>query len=106
MIDLIELIETQLTALTETCQRRQVARRSLFGSAARDDFDADRSDLDFAVEFAPLNPGNHATAYPGLADDLETRFGRPVDLIEIAAIRNPYLLRTITDQQTTLYAAA
>ena len=43
--------------LQELCQRFRVERLELFGSATRDDFDPDRSDFDFLVEFLPLQPG-------------------------------------------------
>ena len=39
--------------LDELCRRFHVRRLDLFGSAAGDDFDAERSDLDFLVEFEP-----------------------------------------------------
>ncbi len=44
----------------------QAERLALFGPALRDDFDPVRSDLDFVVEFAPMNPGKYAEEYFGL----------------------------------------
>ncbi len=82
--------------------RRKLA---LFGSALRDDFDSVRSNLDFAVEFALMSPSEHAGAYFGLLEDLESLFGRRVDLVEIGAVRNPYLRREIEERQETVYAA-
>jgi predicted nucleotidyltransferase len=38
------------------CRRFHVRRLDLFGSAARDDFDPARSDIDFLVEYEPDNP--------------------------------------------------
>jgi predicted nucleotidyltransferase len=83
-----------------------VRRLSLFGSALREDFDAGRSDLDFAVEFSPMSPREHAASYFGLLEDLENIFGRRVDLVEVEAVRNPYLRREIEEQQEIFYAAA
>ena len=48
MIDAIQLRREELWAL---CRRFHVRRLDLFGSAARGDFDPERSDLDFLVEF-------------------------------------------------------
>ncbi len=103
MTNLIEAKRSELRAL---CERYRVARLVLFGSALRADFDPGTSDLDFAVEFAPMNPNEHAGAYFGLLEDLEGLFGRRVDLVEIGAVRNPYLRREIEEQQETLYGAA
>ncbi len=90
----------------ELCRRHAVRRLSLFGSAVRDDFDPEQSDLDFLVEFEPMPPHRHADAYFGLLADLEALFGRRVDLVESAALRNPYRRREIEATQVLLHAAA
>ncbi|MEJ7655165.1 MAG: nucleotidyltransferase domain-containing protein [Chloroflexia bacterium] len=79
---------------------------ALFGSALRDDFDPGRSDLDFCVEFQHMTLHEHAESYCGLLEDLEELFARRVDLVEVGAVRNPYLRRSIEEEQETLYAAA
>ncbi|MBX6765113.1 MAG: nucleotidyltransferase domain-containing protein [Rubrobacteraceae bacterium] len=103
-----ELIAAKKSELRALCERYRVERLALFGSALRDDFDSDsgESDLDFCVEFRPMTPQEHAEAYFGLLEDLESLFGRRVDLVEIGAVRNPYLRREIKTSQQTLYAAA
>ncbi len=92
----------QIAAL---CRRFHVRRLDLFGSAATGSFDPVSSDLDFLVEFEALQPGEYADAYFGLLAALEALLGRPVDLVMSSAIRNPYLLRSITSTKTVLYAA-
>jgi predicted nucleotidyltransferase len=99
-----DVIEARRTALEDLCQRHGVARHALFGSALRDDFDPDTSDLDL-VEFSSTSPSEHAGAYFGLLEDLEDLFARRVDLVEIGAVRNPYLRREIEEHQETLSAA-
>lgn len=103
---MIDVIEARKTDLKDMCRRHGVARLALFGSALRDDFDPDKSDLDFAVEFSHMTPSEHAGAYFGLLEDLERLFARTVDLVEISAVRNPYLRQEIEERQETLYAAA
>jgi predicted nucleotidyltransferase len=98
--------ESKRRELKALCERHRVERLALFGSALRDDFDPEGSDLDFSVEFSPLSPKEHAAAYFGLLEDLEALFGRRVDLVEIRAVRNPYLRRSIVEEQKTVYAAA
>lgn len=60
------------------CKAHAIARLRLFGSAAREDFDPGRSDVDLLVEY---ETGRH----PGLdhfriAEELSEMFGRKVDL--------------------------
>ncbi len=100
---LTEYKRRELKALCEWCG---IERLALFGSALRDDFDPEKSDLDFSVTLSPMSPERHAAAYFGLLDDLEGLFGRRVDLVEIGAVRNPYLRRSIEEEQETVYAAA
>ena len=90
--------------LDELCRRFHVRRLDLFGSAAGDDFDAERSDLDFLVEFEPP-PGCYADAFFGLKESLEQLFGRPVDLVAAASIRNPYFRESVQGSKVPLYAA-
>ena len=92
--------------LNQLCQTYRVKHLALFGSATRADFDTERSDLDFVVEFAPMSAGEHADAYFGLLFALEDLFKRSVDLVEVGAIRNPYVRQTIKKDQETLYASA
>jgi predicted nucleotidyltransferase len=102
----MEAIVTQHSAeLADLCRRYRVQRLELFGSAANDRFDPATSDLDFLVEFQPLAAGEHADAYFGLRESLETLFARPVDLVMTSAIRNRYFLEAIEPTRTLMFAA-
>jgi predicted nucleotidyltransferase len=101
----IRLIEQNREALERLCVRHHVARLELFGSAAEGGFDPQRSDLDFLVEFLPLKSGEHADAYFALLESLEALFGRPVDLLMVGAIKNPYFLQSVNQTRTVVYAA-
>jgi predicted nucleotidyltransferase len=98
-------INDKLDQLTELCRRYGVRKLALFGSALRDDFNPESSDLDFLVEFEPPPPGRYAKVYFGFLRELETLFDRRIDLIETGTIRNPYVRDTIEAEQETLYAA-
>ena len=102
MTDLIEQRRPQLLAL---CRKYNVRRLDLIGSALRDDFDPDRSDLDFVVEFNDFNVDNAADRYLGLLVDLEDLFVRKIDLVSYPAIRNPYFKRIVDNTRVPLYAA-
>jgi len=91
--------------LGELCRRFHVRRLEIFGSAARGDFDPARSDLDFLVEFQPLQPSAYVDAFFGLKEALEQLFGRPVDLVSAASIGNPYFRQSVERTKALLYAA-
>lgn len=103
MIDDIALNRDALDAL---CRRFHVCRLDLFGSAARGDFDPDRSDVDFLVEFDRAYP--EAMSLKGYFDfkaELEALLGRSVDLVEPRALRNPYLKASIDASREPVFAA-
>jgi len=100
-----ETIRDKRAELEMICEQRSVARLELFGSAARGEADPESSDLDFLVEFKELPFGQMADAFFGLHEDLESLFGRRVDLVEEEAVTNPYFLRSIEDSRELLYAA-
>ena len=100
-----ELIESKRSELRALCERYHVRRLALFGSALREDFDPDHSDLDLCVEFRAMTPQEHADSYFGLLEDLESLFDRRVDLVGTGAVRNPYLRREIEGQHKILYTS-
>jgi len=103
---MIPLIEEHRGSLLQLCRRYRVQRLEVFGSAATEDaFDPQTSDLDFLVEFQPLQPGEHADAYFGLLEELEALFQRRVDLVMTRAIKNRYFLEKVNQSRTVLYAA-
>ena len=91
--------------MTELCQRYFVKRLELFGSAANDRFIEGESDLDFLVVFEPATPAEHAERYFGLLASLQDLFERPVDLVELGAVHNPYFLEGIQATRKEVYAA-
>jgi predicted nucleotidyltransferase len=99
------IIASHQRELLELCERFAVRRLEVFGSAAGERFDPSRSDLDFLVELRTASPGEMADRYFGLLEALEALFGRPVDLVMTAAIKNPYFLQGIEPSRTLLYAA-
>ncbi len=98
------LIEKNRAELNRLCIFHHVKTLELFGSAAVDDMN-EESDFDFLVEFQPLVSPGLADSYFGLLEDLEKLLGRPVDLVELAAIENPYFMKSISRSRVLLYAA-
>jgi predicted nucleotidyltransferase len=100
------IIAIRMAELKDLCARFHVQRLDLFGSAARDDFDPARSDLDFLVEFDRAHPSALSLkTYLGLKDSLEALFGRPVDLVEPGVLRNPYLKASIEGSREPVFEA-
>jgi len=102
---MIGLIQQNRDALNRLCHRYCVRRLELFGSAGKGHFDAETSDLDFLVEYLPLERGEHANCYFGLLEALENLFGRHVDLVMTRAIKNRYFLEAVNQTRQVLYAA-
>lgn len=99
-------IEKHRASLTALCQRYGVVRLELFGSAARGaDFDPTKSDADFLVEFDKASGLAALDQFLGFSEALEGLLGRPVDLVEASAVRNPYVRATINRSKELIYAA-
>jgi len=76
---------------------------AVFGSILGDQF-RDESDIDFLVTFAPrANISLFELAQAQL--DLKNIVGREVDLVEKAALRNPFRKNNIYKNMKVLYAA-
>ncbi|MGB2864664.1 MAG: nucleotidyltransferase domain-containing protein [Sedimentisphaerales bacterium] len=103
---MVSLVEKNRNALNELCVKFRVRRLEVFGSASTGrNFDAEKSDLDFLVEFLTLQPGEYADAYFGLLDALETLFRRHIDLVMPRAVKNRYFIESISKNREVLYAA-
>lgn len=85
------------------CERWRVAELSLLGSVLRGDFTPE-SDVDVLVTFQPDAPWS-LLGLVRMKEELEGLFGRPVDLVEESALRNPFRRRAILSTRRVLYAA-
>jgi predicted nucleotidyltransferase len=102
---MLKLIEDHLAQIEALCVTHGVRHLDLFGSAARGDFDPQQSDLDFLIEFHDLGWEGSFKRYMGLKLALEDLLGRPVDLVEIDAVTNPYFIRSANRNRLPVYAA-
>ena len=92
--------QDQLDAL---CRRWRVRELSLFGSVARGEARPD-SDIDILVTFEP-EAGWSLLDFVEMRDELAALFGREVDLVEEAALRNPFRRKAILRDRRILHAA-
>lgn len=86
---LLPLIGNNQAELAELCERFGVERLELFGSATGTNFQPETSDLDFIVRMRDARQTGVARRFCGFAEALEELFGRRVDLLTEAMIRNP-----------------
>ena len=100
-----DVIEKHRSAIEALCREYRVRRLDVFGSAVRDDFDPERSDVDFVIEFAPDPGRNRFHDYFDLRDDLSGVLGRPVDLVMEGAVRNRYIRAAIERSRRLVYGA-
>jgi uncharacterized protein len=102
---MLTLLAEKLPELERLCKLHGVRRLEVVGSAAREvDFDPARSDIDLLVEFAPGRLPR-LSAFFGLREAIENAIGRPVDLLMLEAVRNPYLKANLERNRRLLYAA-
>jgi len=99
------LIADKRDELEALCKRHRVKALHLFGSATREDFDPQRSDFDFLVEFEPHERKGFDDVYFRMLADLQKLFEREINLVEMSAIRNPYFRQSVDSSKVTLYAA-
>ncbi|MBP8252615.1 MAG: nucleotidyltransferase domain-containing protein [Herpetosiphon sp.] len=98
--------ENQLNTIRSLCREYGVIRLEIFGSATRNDFEPQRSDIDLLVEFAETaDLGPWMAHFFSLRQKLSAIFGRTVDLSMASSIRNPYLLQTVNRERQALYVA-
>lgn len=97
-----QIITDNLPAIRAICEQFGVARLELYGSAARDDFDPETSDVDVIVDFLDYGPGV-TDRYFGLTKALQDLLGRVVDVGFARTLKNPYFIAEIEADRTTLY---
>lgn len=97
------MAEANRAEIIALCQELGVLRLEVFGSAVADDVDPEHSDVDVLVEVGPelLTLDN----YFALQRGLERILGRPVDVVDAGAVRNPYVKAQLLASRELLYAA-
>jgi predicted nucleotidyltransferase len=89
--------------LAEFCQRWKIAELAIFGSVLTDAFRPE-SDIDVLVTFEP-EAGHSLFELADMEAELAEMFGRPVDLVEKAGLRNPFRRHRILETSEVVYAA-
>lgn len=97
-------LEEKIGLVREAFRRRHVVRAFVFGSVCTDRF-REGSDIDLLVSFdeSSIEPLDYADNYLALADELESIFGVPVDLVTERSLRNPYFIHSVRENRTPIY---
>ncbi len=102
---MLDVITHKVQAISIICLRYDVRQLEVFGSAARESGDTPVGDIDFAVAFNHIDRSDALGQFFNLKEELSFLLGKPVDLVELTAIRNPYVRRTIEEDKQLVFAA-
>ena len=89
--------------IAKICTELRVKRLDIVGSAARDGFRHETSDIDVLVEFQGVD--KLFDRYFDLKRHLELLLGRQVDVIQDSAVRNPYVRKSLDQHRVRIYGA-
>jgi len=96
-------LEVGTLKIGDFCRKWKVLEMALFGSVLSEDFRPD-SDIDVLVSFKN-NAGWGLFEFVDMIDELQTIFGRKVDLVEKDSLRNPFRRQAILAAHEVIYAA-
>lgn len=100
-----EIIEQKKDEIVALCRKHRIRALWLFGSATTDEWDPDRSDVDFLVDLGEYD-GTAVDRYLGLADDLESLLGRAVDVVTVVGLREkPRFKANVEATRVRLYGS-
>jgi predicted nucleotidyltransferase len=104
---MVSVLAERRTEIASLCARFGVRRLEVFGSAASDDeFDPQRSDVDFIVEFESAHDlGPWLEQYFAFRDALSDLIGFPVDLVISSAMKNRHFIEEANRTRRLIYAA-
>ncbi|MBM4066760.1 MAG: hypothetical protein FJ266_14165 [Planctomycetes bacterium] len=94
-------IEDHKQIIGRICKDLRVKSLDLVGSASREDFEPERSDIDVLVEFDGHD--RLFDRYFELKTRLEEQLGRQVDVIQDSAVKNPYVRRSLNQDKVRIY---
>lgn|GEM_PF-1433441 len=92
--------------IANLCRRYNVKYLGLHGSGlSQEDAGFEDAEINFLVEFFPLEPKQYGTCYFSLEKELQDMFSRPVCLCDLTGITLPEILQPLTRHTTDIYKA-
>jgi hypothetical protein len=96
------LLGEYLKPIAVPCKKHRVEALHTFESVNTDRF-TEGSDIDFLVSFEPMDAEEYAEHYFQLVEGLEAIFQRPVDLLTVNSLKNPYFIEAINRTKQHVY---
>ena len=100
---MIDITDEQMCRVRELCAEYGVVKIELFGSAATDDFDPSRSDVDLVATFGERDVRGFAKRFFAFESAIQAVFAWPVDLLTSSTFDNPFMQRTVDRTIRTIY---
>ncbi len=98
----MEEISQHIDQIKKLCDINKVKSLFAFGSITTDLFQSD-SDIDLVVDIDEKDPLSYSDNYFNLKFHLEELLKRQIDLLELKAIKNPYLKKQIDQTKVLIY---
>ncbi len=95
-------INLHFNRIRQLCKKNKVRTLFAFGSFIQGNYTSE-SDIDLLVDIDESDPLSYADYYFDLKFKLELIFNRPVDLLELRTLKNPYLKDEIDKTKVLLY---
>ena len=95
-------LEAFTPEIIRLCKIYNVRKLYAFGSVLTNKYTSE-SDIDLIVDFYNIPLEDYADNYFDFKFSLQAIFGRPVDLLEEQAIKNPILIRSINKSKNLVY---
>ncbi|QLE01292.1 nucleotidyltransferase domain-containing protein [Galbibacter sp. BG1] len=95
-------IHKNIEEIIKLCNTNKVKSLFAFGSVLKDKLRPD-SDIDFLVDIDDKDPISYSDKYFDLKFNLEKIFNRRIDLLELKALKNPFLKQEIDQNKFRIY---
>jgi len=98
----MKLIEMNMDKIIALCKKYKVAKLWVFGSILAPRFN-ENSDVDFSVIFHYDQIEDLFLTFFDFIEELQSLFGRKVDLVDETAIKNPYFRLELNNTKRLIY---
>ncbi len=100
-------IAEHLESIQALCREYGVLRLEVFGSVCTPEFDAERSDIDFLIEYPDeYDFGPWLKRFFALEEELARLLGRKVDLVMTGAVKNKWFRREAAKTRVLIFDAS
>ena len=98
----MSILKTYKKQIFELCEAHKVRHLYAFGSVLTSNFGED-SDVDLIVDFNDIDVKDYADNYFDFKFSLQNILNRQIDLLELQAIKNPYIKQVVDQSKELVY---